>query len=119
MEPHGRHKKSSAPHRMSWRAGMQGSEPVWWRVNRVARAAKRSSSGVSNSVPPYDPSMWRLRLSSSTTTTLRGSMERTLCDGGAVHLEQWIRDQLEPLAVGAGEVERRPAHVLGRDAFEL
>ena len=28
IEPHGRQRKSSAPHRMSWRAGMQGSEPA-------------------------------------------------------------------------------------------
>ena len=53
MEPHGRHRKSSEPHRMSWRAGMQGSEPVTWDVKRTARSrAKRSRCGVSNSVPP-------------------------------------------------------------------
>ena len=52
IEPHGRHRKSSAPQRMSWRAGMHGSEPVKWFVNRTDRAAKRSRFGVSNSVPP-------------------------------------------------------------------
>ena len=52
IEPHGRHGKSSAPTSRSWRAGMQGSEPVWWLVNRTDRAASRSRFGVSNSVPP-------------------------------------------------------------------
>ena len=52
IEPQGRQRKSSAPQRMSWRAGMHGSEPVWCRVKRVARAANRSSSGVSNSRLP-------------------------------------------------------------------
>jgi hypothetical protein len=52
-EPQGRHRKSRAPQRMSWRAGMHGSEPVTWRVNRVARsAANRSRFGVANWVPP-------------------------------------------------------------------
>ena len=50
IDPHGRHRKSSAPTRMSWRAGMQGSEPATWLVNRSPRAARRSRSGVSNSV---------------------------------------------------------------------
>ena len=49
IEPHGRHRKSSAPHSTSWRAGMQGSEPVWWRSKRSDRAATRSRFGVSNS----------------------------------------------------------------------
>jgi len=53
---------------MSWRAGIHGSDPVTWFVKRDDRAAKRSRFGVSNSAPPYAPSMCRLRLSSSTTT---------------------------------------------------
>ena len=53
IDPHGRHRKSSAPHKMSWRAGMHGSEPVTCDVNRTARSrAKRSRFGVANSVPP-------------------------------------------------------------------
>ena len=52
IEPHGFHKKSSAPHKMSWRAGIHGNEPVTCAVNRVDLAANRSRFGVSNSVPP-------------------------------------------------------------------
>ena len=52
IDPHGRQRKSSEPQRMSWRAGMQGSEPVTCEVKRTERAAKASRLGVSNSVPP-------------------------------------------------------------------
>src|SRR6185312_8280398 len=40
---------------------------------------------------------------------------------GAVHLAEGVGDQLEALAVGPGEVERRAAHLLARHArgFEL
>ncbi len=51
---------------------MHGSEPVKWFVKRIAVAANASRLGVVNSVPLYAASMWRLRLSSSTTTTLSG-----------------------------------------------
>ncbi len=53
IDPQQRHRKSREPQRMSWRAGMHGSEPVTWRVKRVARrAAKASRFGVANSSPP-------------------------------------------------------------------
>ena len=52
MEPHGFHRKSHAPTSRSWRAGMHGSEPVWWFVKRTLRAARRSRFGVSKLVPP-------------------------------------------------------------------
>ena len=53
IDPQHFHRKSRAPHRMSCRAGMQGSDPVTWLVKRTARwAANRSRFGVSNSVPP-------------------------------------------------------------------
>ena len=53
IDPHGLHRKSSEPQRMSWRAGMHGSEPVTCEVKRTARSrANRSRCGVSNSVPP-------------------------------------------------------------------
>ena len=53
MEPQGRQRKSSEPHKMSWRAGMHGSDPVTWDSKRTARSwANRSRCGVSNSVPP-------------------------------------------------------------------
>ena len=52
IDPHGFQRKSHAPHRRSWRAGMQGSAPVWWLVNRRERAANSSRFGVLNSVPP-------------------------------------------------------------------
>ena len=53
IEPQGRHRKSSDPHRMSWRAGMHGSEPVTCEVKRTARSrANASRCGVANSVPP-------------------------------------------------------------------
>ena len=45
IEPHGRHGKSRAPTSRSWRAGMHGSDPVWWLVNRTDRAASRSRFG--------------------------------------------------------------------------
>jgi hypothetical protein len=45
-EPHGRHRKSSAPQSRSWRAGMQGSDPTWWFGEPHARRAKRSRFGV-------------------------------------------------------------------------
>ncbi len=51
-EPHGRQRKSSAPHRMSWRAGMHGNDPVWCSVKRVDRAANASRFGVVNSSLP-------------------------------------------------------------------
>src|SRR6478672_501213 len=38
--------------------------------------------------------------------------ESSLGDARAVHLQQWVRDELEALTIGAGEVERRPADVL-------
>ncbi len=73
IEPQGFQRKSSAPQRMSWRAGIHGSDPVTWRVKRVAcRAANRSRFGVVNSVPPYEPSRWRFKESSRTTQTLLG-----------------------------------------------
>jgi hypothetical protein len=37
---------------MSWRAGMQGNEPVWWRSNTMDESAKRSRFGVANSADP-------------------------------------------------------------------
>ena len=52
IEPQGRQRKSSDPQRRSWRAGMQGSEPVKWFSNLSERAAKASRFGVSNSRPP-------------------------------------------------------------------
>ena len=41
IEPQGRQGKSRAPTRMSWRAGMHGSDPAWCRVKRSASSAKR------------------------------------------------------------------------------
>ena len=38
IDPHGRHKKSSEPHKMSWRAGIHGSDPVTWDVKHTARS---------------------------------------------------------------------------------
>ena len=64
--------RTGDPTRMSWRAGMQGNEPVTWLVNCDARRANRSRFGVANSVPPYAPSMCRFSESRSTTTTFRG-----------------------------------------------
>jgi hypothetical protein len=46
IDPHGFHRKSRAPTRMSWRAGMHGSDPVTWDVNCDARSANRSRFGV-------------------------------------------------------------------------
>src|SRR6478609_3851135 len=53
---------------------MHASETVTCRSKRTDRAARRSRFGVSNSVAPYGPTRWRLRLSSRTTTTLVGEL---------------------------------------------
>ena len=46
IDPHGRQGKSSAPTRMSWRAGMHGNEPTWWLVKRNASVANSAMFGV-------------------------------------------------------------------------
>ena len=45
IDPQGRQRKSSEPQRMSWRAGMQGREPVTCEVNRTALGGERIEVG--------------------------------------------------------------------------
>src|SRR6476646_6819685 len=98
----------------------------WVPTGPVTRPCAKWSSGRAASSAISTTDTYSTMVAASRSTSARCSAwarsgsavevdvmaESSLGDARAVHLQQWVRDELEALTIGPGEVERRPADVL-------